>query len=628
MIPINLTITAFGPYAGIQVIDFREIGGRSFFLIHGATGAGKTTVLDAICFALYGETSGNERKSEHMRSHHTKPDVPTAVVFDFALGDDVYRVMRSLKRERAKDADVVDAIYKSDKAVLWKRTGIENDQTTGIEIASKWTKVTEEIETLLGFESRQFRQVIMLPQDKFQQLLKANSREREDLFKMLFQTEQFESVEIALREEAKYLQDELNALVQRQEWVLQMAQVSTPAELADRRRAVFDEQQALREKLASLRAIEQQATERLAQGKDAYSKIAEYEQAEDHLRQMESKQTEFATKCNILERARRAAELIEMENTLLQQERDAAAAEAKRKNAQGDQEKAVKSQQLAAGALAREMQRQSEREEARRERDRLQSLQGQVQELDVARQDLKVAQTKAISATREHDATKDRRDDLRKQLSQLEQSLTQAETLALQFVSAQQTEANARQVYRLWEQLRSIAQQWKTTREQEADTQQRLQQKEDRLAQAREHRDKLETAWHEGQAAILALQLVDNAPCPVCGSTHHPKPASQTQKPPSESELKNARAAVTSLETESKEVRDEWTEYHEDVVRLDAERKPLVEVLGEKARLPLTEIKAELQAAQVARVPPPKLGPCKMQGSPPGDPDETKTVRP
>ena len=85
MKPNKLVITAFGPYAGTQVIDFRELGDRSFFLIHGATGAGKTTILDAICFALYGETSGNERKSEQMRSHHTKSDIATVVTFDFAL---------------------------------------------------------------------------------------------------------------------------------------------------------------------------------------------------------------------------------------------------------------------------------------------------------------------------------------------------------------------------------------------------------------------------------------------------------------------------------------------------------------------------------------------------------------
>ena len=86
MKPVNLSMTAFGPYAGKQVIDFRELQDRTFFLIHGPTGAGKTTILDAICFALYGETSGAKRKGDQMRSHHTKSSLLTEVTFDFALG--------------------------------------------------------------------------------------------------------------------------------------------------------------------------------------------------------------------------------------------------------------------------------------------------------------------------------------------------------------------------------------------------------------------------------------------------------------------------------------------------------------------------------------------------------------
>ena len=98
MRPIQLTLHAFGPYAGEQVLDFRQLGQRSLFLIHGPTGAGKTTILDAMCFALYGETSGRGRDArdpKHMRSDHADPSWLTEVWFDFALGQEVYRVIRS-----------------------------------------------------------------------------------------------------------------------------------------------------------------------------------------------------------------------------------------------------------------------------------------------------------------------------------------------------------------------------------------------------------------------------------------------------------------------------------------------------------------------------------------------------
>jgi len=597
MRPLKLTLTAFGPYANTQVIDFHVLGERSFFLVHGATGAGKTMILDAICFALYGETSGNERKGEHMRSHHAKPTTPTEVTFEFALGSDVYRVSRSLKREPTKEADG-EVAYKPDRAVLGRSTDIEKEQTMWVEIASKWTKVTKAIESLFGFESSQFRQVIMLPQDKFQQLLKANSHEREDLFKILFQTEQFERIEQALKEEAKHLEDELETLTEQREWVLRMAQVSTPSELADKRQTTFRSLQAMRDKLADLHTIEQQAAEQLSRGKETHRIILEREQAEADLLNLESRQAEFKEKRRSLERARRAAVLAELEKMALQQHRDANDAEVKRDIARTDWEKAVESQRLAADALAREMQRQGERDDTRREQERLLSLHGQVQQLDVARQNLKSAQAQKDKATRERTDTQKRRDELQAQLTQLQANLAQAEQVAVQVISAQQSEANARQVHEQWIKLRGVAQQWRAAKDKEAETQQHLQDTDDKLAQARDKHDAIEAAWHEGQAAILARQLADNAPCPVCGSIHHPRPAISDQTPPSEIELKDARAKVTSLEAQRQTMHTEWTRCHDDVVRFDAERKPLIDELGEKARLPFKQIEAKLEATQ------------------------------
>ena len=101
MKPITLTISAFGPYAGEQKIDFRDLGARQFFLIHGPTGAGKTSILDAICFALYGDTSGDDRDGEQMRSHLADPKVPTVITFDFSIGAKHYRVMRKPKDRKS-----------------------------------------------------------------------------------------------------------------------------------------------------------------------------------------------------------------------------------------------------------------------------------------------------------------------------------------------------------------------------------------------------------------------------------------------------------------------------------------------------------------------------------------------
>ena len=86
MKPLVIDMQAFGPFAERQVIDFRELGSKTFFLIHGPTGSGKTSILDGICFALFGDSSGGERDGRQMRSHHADGDTLTEVRFDFALG--------------------------------------------------------------------------------------------------------------------------------------------------------------------------------------------------------------------------------------------------------------------------------------------------------------------------------------------------------------------------------------------------------------------------------------------------------------------------------------------------------------------------------------------------------------
>ena len=101
MRPLYLSMAAFGPYAGVQALDFGELKNRSFFLIHGPTGSGKTTILDAMCFALYGDTSG-ARDGKAMRSDYTDGSLLTEVVFDFAIGTDIYRVKRIPEQERPK----------------------------------------------------------------------------------------------------------------------------------------------------------------------------------------------------------------------------------------------------------------------------------------------------------------------------------------------------------------------------------------------------------------------------------------------------------------------------------------------------------------------------------------------
>ncbi|NQU45420.1 AAA family ATPase, partial [bacterium] len=137
MRPVRLVLQAFGPYASQQDLDFGELDGQSLFLIHGPTGGGKTTLFDAICFALYGETSGKDRDAADMRSDHAEIDVPTEVTFDFTLGDRSYRVTRSPQQEVAKLRGE-GTTNRPASGMLWDRTGAKPDEE-GRPLAEKVT---------------------------------------------------------------------------------------------------------------------------------------------------------------------------------------------------------------------------------------------------------------------------------------------------------------------------------------------------------------------------------------------------------------------------------------------------------------------------------------------------------
>ena len=145
MRPLCLTVQAFGPYAGEQVFDFRQLQDRCLFLITGPTGAGKTTVLDAVCYALYGDTSGQERDASQMRSQHGAPATCTEVTFDFALGGQSYRVWRRPQQDRPKKRGE-GTITEAAQAMLWKRTGVNDDGEEGEDQAARSGDVTEKVE--------------------------------------------------------------------------------------------------------------------------------------------------------------------------------------------------------------------------------------------------------------------------------------------------------------------------------------------------------------------------------------------------------------------------------------------------------------------------------------------------
>ena len=182
---------AFGPYAGETVIDFEKLQGRHLFLICGPTGAGKTTILDAMCYALYGKTSG-DRTGEKMRSDYADSSERTEVVFDFMLGDKTYRATRS-------PAQMVDKKRGSGQTLAAMQASLSKLED-GKEINTLRTGIEEAAGKLIGLNADQFCQVILLPQGDFRKLLVAKADEREAILKQLFKTQRFSDFKDRLKD--------------------------------------------------------------------------------------------------------------------------------------------------------------------------------------------------------------------------------------------------------------------------------------------------------------------------------------------------------------------------------------------------------------------------------------------
>jgi len=193
----KLVINGFGPYASRQELDFeKNLQGKNMFVITGNTGAGKTTIFDAINFALYGEASGSDREAKSLRSDFAEVQTPTEVELWFSLRGKEYYVKRTPSYLKPK---------------LRGDGFVENKPTAEIKLSKDKTvtgvnQVTKEVEYILGITTEQFKQLVMIPQGEFKKLLNAKSEEKEDIFRKIFGTEIFQKIQNQIKEQANKLE--------------------------------------------------------------------------------------------------------------------------------------------------------------------------------------------------------------------------------------------------------------------------------------------------------------------------------------------------------------------------------------------------------------------------------------
>ncbi len=583
MKPLQLVMSAFGPYAGLQALDFTELGDRSFFLIHGHTGAGKTTILDAMCFALYGDTSGALRDGKQMRSDHADPEVVTDVIFDFAIGPDVYRIKRHPEQERPKKHGAGTTIMRAD-ATLWKRTGLAaDDAREGTVLASGGTKVNAAVENLLGFKSGQFRQVVMLPQGEFRKLLVADSKERQVILETLFHIELYRLVEERLKNAALELKKKVGNVQEQRKWVLQEAGVEDPEALNQRLQNHGLELATVEEKVVNSRLVVKKAQEQLTAGQKARELLDEQNQALAAVAALEEKAQNVEAARQEMSNARLAAGLVDAESVWQARRIEAVAAEknlAARQivlqEARHAREKAMQNWSMAKG-------REPEWEGAVREVNRLDELSGKVESLTRARIDVEAAwrRAKALEAT-----STQAKASLCARQSAIEEKAKLREDAANQAAQAGALEAACREAEQISGKRQSLEtwrQRMNSIHQTFAVAEETCRQVEENYARAKEELSILQQAWHSGQAALLAGGLTAGRPCPVCGSLKHPAPAGSAGHVPSEEEVKARQQQLSKLESYRDKVINKANLVATEKATVGSKVEDLVNELGERA---------------------------------------------
>ena len=540
MKPISLTIEAFGPYRDSVTLDFNELQNHSMFLISGPTGAGKTSILDAMVYALYGEPSGEVRKTDAIRSDFAEPDRMTRVDFSFAIGDARYRVERLPKQMVAKkrgtgmrEQNASATVYEM-KAGEWKI------------IATSAAAIRDTVQRIIGFRKDQFLQVVLLPQGEFRKLLVASTSEREELLHTLFRTELYRRLQDALKAAYDDAKAGIEENVTKQNALLQSIphDEDTPVLTIEHVRDLLKHREPHRDALVierdkAVTVVEQFNTLRneWALYNQAQQSLAEATSKLDLVKAREAERASLREKVQFLTSLMPSFELYKqvsdkqsvlktLDTSLSEAENNVDSAtqyESKCIEAHAVLEAQAENMQAKRTALA-QMEQQSEK----------------FNELAVLNKELSTLKSNLVTQDREKSeaalqAQHKLVDDLEAKLVADRQQL-QGNSKALDSISRIQEQLSHLQRY-----SELVAEKQKVQNDIDAKDK-ALATLDESVKNSKVQLERLEHLMAEGRAFELVHLVVDNEPCPVCGSIEHPQLASKPELYPTKEEVEEARA--------------------------------------------------------------------------------------
>ena len=505
MRPLSLTLSAFGPYAAEQTIDLEKLGSRGLYLITGDTGAGKTTIFDAITFALYGTPSGAERSAQMLRSQYAGAAQETYVEMTFVLRGKTYTVRRNPLYERPKKRGE-GTTTQSAQATLFLPDG---------SIVDGYGDVTEKIVSLLGLTREQFSQIGMIAQGDFRKILNADTEERRAIFRRIFHTERYEALQLKLKTMANQLGA---AAAEAERAILQDAQqLSVPEALQEEFGTLQTEGAFLR--LPQLMEI---AKEGAALDKKAQAALGE-----------EAAQLE-AQKTALDQQIGRAKEMQQ-----LQLESVKTKAELEQANA---------SLQRAQEAHAAALEDKPRVAELTQKASAIEAFLPQYAQIRVIRAEAEDAERSARMLAAQGEEKKQAAEELAKNIATARRMVESRGEYQAQRAQAIADAAQQDQRAKRFAQLCDSARQAGALTLKERQAAHAAQTALDKKNRAQESYARAEAAFFGAQAGLLAKTLTDGAPCPVCGATAHPAPAKAAHDAPTQAQLNELRTARAEAE--------------------------------------------------------------------------------
>lgn len=554
MRPLKLTISAFGPYASVQKIDFTSLR-EQIFVISGPTGAGKTTIFDAISYALFGEASGSSRDRDDLRSDFADPDTETFVELEFELRGLTYTIKRSPQQEQKKQRGEGYTIRNADAELVMPEGTL----------ITKVANVDEKINHILGINKSQFKQIVMLPQGEFRKLLEADSNERELIFRKIFGTDGFLQIQRRLEDESKELYKTVHDIRTQIDTHIKHFDVGSCIELEAARQSknvnidLFiagvrqlqerdsGELNTLKARLEQIAVTQGVLKEDMAKASEINKKLAEKERLQVEVATLAGQSENLKQKTTLLEYARKALMVAEVDHQLEIVGKSIETKKAElitaRENCEKWREDFAQKEQHFLDAKNLEPERKKREVE-------LSLLDTMLQKVLHYEKTLKLKETARVKSeeiTLLLDKSQKALALAKNSCKEQEEVLKEVYTAEADSLRLEKSISDNKKLLNELDTIKKLIEAYLKQEEEYRLEAEKFEAFDTDYVNTRSRLEQLEDNYIRGQAGLLAKRLEDNLPCPVCGSMDHPSPARMPDNIPEEEHLKQRKKEFSEL---------------------------------------------------------------------------------